>query len=125
MSSSSSRSVQRLIQFGICGIEDIREAKADAKTLSSRECSERIRRAERLFAAVSEPNRIKILLLLSKKEMCVCALESALGLRQPTLSHHLGLLEQAELLQRTKRERWVFYKLRDSPVTDLLRALVL
>jgi ArsR family transcriptional regulator len=84
----------------------------------------KIRRAEKLLGAIGESSRIKILLLLSKREMCVCELESALGLPQPTVSHHLSLLEQADLVQRSKKERWVFYKVRDSPVLDLLRGLI-
>jgi DNA-binding transcriptional ArsR family regulator len=122
--SKQTKSVRRLIRLGICRPSDIASARNEAETLSSPEYSRRIRQAERLFGAVGEPNRIKILLLLSKREMCVCELESALGLPQPTISHHLSLLEKTDLVQRYKRERWVFYKLLDSPVTDLLRGLV-
>jgi ArsR family transcriptional regulator len=76
-----------------------------------------------MLGAVGDPNRIKILLLLSKREMCVCELEAALELPQPTVSHHLGLLEQAELVQRTKKERWVFYRVLESPAVDLIKGL--
>jgi len=124
MKPKESRPVQRLIELGICQPEDMRRAKAEAETFASPEYSKKIRNAERIFGAIGEPNRIKILLLLSKREMCVCELESALGLPQPTVSHHLGLLEQAELLERSKNARWVFYRLRESPATDLLRRLV-
>ncbi len=124
MKPGQSKSVQRLIQLGLCQPSDIRQAKIEAEKLASPEYALRIRRAEKLLGAIGDSNRMKILLLLSKREMCVCELESALGLRQPTVSHHLGLLEQADLLQRTKRERWVFYKVRDSPVLDLLKSLL-
>ena len=124
MKEQQSKSVQRLIDLGICRPSDIRRAKVEAEKLSSPEYAARIRRAERLLGAVGDPNRIKILLLLSKREMCVCELESALGLPQPTVSHHLGLLEHADLLQRSKRERWVFYKVRESPVVNLLESLM-
>lgn len=124
MKPRQSKSVQKLIQFGICQPSDIRQAAAEARKLASPENAAMIRRAERLLGAVGESNRIKILLLLSKREMCVCELESALGLPQPTVSHHLGLLEQAGLLERSKKERWVFYKVRDSPVLDLLQGLM-
>ena len=80
--------------------------------------------AGRLLGDVWDQNRIKIMLLLSKHEMCVCELEYALGLPQPTVSHHLGLLEQAGLLERSKKARWVFYKVRQSPVLGLLRDMV-
>ena len=120
-----SASVQRLIELKICQPSDIRQAEAEAEKLATPESAAKLRRAERLLGAIGDPNRIKILLLLSKREMCVCELESALGLPQPTVSHHLGLLEQADLLQRSKKERWVFYKVRDSPALDLLKELML
>jgi DNA-binding transcriptional ArsR family regulator len=124
MKPRQSKSVQRLIQLGICQPLDIRQAKVEAERLASPDNAVKIRRAEKLLGAIGESNRIKILLLLSKREMCVCELESALGLPQPTVSHHLGLLEQVGLLQRSKRERWVFYKACDSPTLDLLRSLM-
>ena len=124
MKEQNSRSVQRLIELGLCRPSDIRRAKIEAERLSSPEYSEKIRRAERLLGVVSDPNRIKIILLLSQREMCVCELESALDLPQPTVSHHLGLLEQADLLERSKKARWVFYRVRESPVLDLVKGMV-
>jgi ArsR family transcriptional regulator, arsenate/arsenite/antimonite-responsive transcriptional repressor len=124
MKEQQSRSVQRLIDLGICRPSDIKRARNEAETLSSPEYAERIRRAERLLGVVGDSNRIKIILLLTKREMCVCELEAALDLPQPTVSHHLGLLEQAGLLERSKRARWVFYSVRESPVLDLVKGLV-
>jgi ArsR family transcriptional regulator len=118
-----SSSVQRLIELNICQPSDIKQAKADAEKLSTPEFAAKLRRAERLLGAVGDSNRMKILLLLSKREMCVCELESALELPQPTVSHHLGLLEQADLLRRSKKGRFVFYEVLNSPVLDLLKNL--
>ena len=120
-----SASVQRLIELKICQPSDIRRAEAEAERFATPEYAAKLRRAERLLGAIGDPNRIKILLLLSKREMCVCELESALGLPQPTASHHLGVLEQAGLVQRSKKERWVFYRALDSPALDLVKELVL
>jgi len=124
MQPRQSRSVQKLIQLGICQPSDIKQARVEAEKLASPENAAKIRRAEKLIGAVGEANRIKILLLLSKREMCVCELESALGLPQPTVSHHLGLLEQADLVQRSKKERWVFYRVRESPALGLIERLM-
>ena len=120
-----SASVQRLIELKICRPSDIRRAEAEAERFATPEYAAKLRRAERLLGAIGDPNRIKILLLLSKREMCVCELESALGLPQPTASHHLGVLEQAGLVQRSKKERWVFYRALESPALDLVKGLVL
>jgi DNA-binding transcriptional ArsR family regulator len=124
MKEQATKSVQRLIELGICQPADIKKAMVEAEKFSSQEYSARIRKAERLLGALGDPNRIKILLLLSEREMCVCELESALGLAQPTASHHLGILEQAELVERNKKERWVFYKARETPAMRLLREMV-
>ena len=118
-----SPSVQRLIELKICQPSDIKQAEAEAEKLSTPDFSAKLRRAEKLVGAIGDSNRMKILLLLSKREMCVCELESALGLPQPTVSHHLGVLEQANLLNRSKKGRFVFYQVVDSPVLDLLKSL--
>ncbi len=117
-------SVQRLIELKICQPSDIKRAKVEAETLSTPEFTAKLRKAERLFGAVGDSNRMKILLLLSKKRMCVCELESAFGMPQPTISHHLGVLEQADLLRRSKEGKFVFYDVVDSTVLDLLRGLM-
>ncbi|MDG6965619.1 MAG: helix-turn-helix transcriptional regulator, partial [Nitrososphaerota archaeon] len=44
-------------------------------------------------------------------------------LPQPTVSHHLGILEQADLLRRSRRGRFVFYDVLDSPALDLVKGL--
>jgi len=124
MNPQQAGSIQRLIEVGICRPSDIKRARTEAEKLSSPEYATKIRRTEKLLGAVGDSNRIKILLLLSKREMCVCELEAAMGLPQPTVSHHLGLLEQADLVERTKKERWVFYKVRDSPALDLVKDLI-
>ena len=113
-----------MIEVGICRPSDIKLAKAEAERLATPEYAAKIRRAEKLLGAIGDSNRIKILLLLSKREMCVCELEAAMGLPQPTVSHHLGLLEQADLVQRSKKERWVFYKVLDSAAVELIKNLV-
>lgn len=122
-----SKPVLRLLDEGLCSSSDVRNAISDAEQLSTPPSLEKIRDAERLLGMVGESNRIKILLLFSKsqREMCVCELEAALKLPQPTVSHHLSLLEQADLLERSKKGRWVFYKLKPSPIVDLLQEIVL
>ena len=118
-----SSSVQRLIELNICQPSDNNQAEEEARRLSTPEFAAKLRRAERLIGSIGDSNRMKILLLLSKREMCVCELESALGLPQPTVSHHLGLLEQADLLHRSKKGRFVFYDVQDSPALELLKKL--
>ncbi len=120
---TANSSVQRLIELKICQPADIRRARVDAEKLATPEVAAKIRRAERLFGALGDSNRMKILLLLSKREMCVCELESAFGLSQPTISHHLGVLERADLLRRRKRGKFVFYRVVATQALDLVKGL--
>ena len=73
-----SKPIQRLLQLGMCTPSDIRDAMSEAEKFSSPESQARMREAERTFGMLGDSNRIKILLLLSKREMCVCVIESAL-----------------------------------------------
>jgi ArsR family transcriptional regulator, arsenate/arsenite/antimonite-responsive transcriptional repressor len=65
----------------------------------------------RLFKALADPHRVKILNLLatSPDPVCVCEFTGPLGLSQPTVSHHLKKLVQAGLLEREQRGTWAYY----------------
>ena len=67
----------------------------------------------KVMKALSDPNRVKLLKLLQKREMCVCEIMVALALTQPTASHHLGILENVGLVRGRKEGKWVFYSARD------------
>jgi ArsR family transcriptional regulator len=49
----------------------------------------------KVMKSLSDPNRIKIVKLLQQKRMCVCELQDALGISQPSVSKHLKILEEA------------------------------
>ena len=68
-------------------------------TLSDREARE----LERLFKALADRHRVKILNLLQAGEVCVCDFMPSLGLSQPTVSYHLGQLLEAGLILRDRR----------------------
>jgi len=65
----------------------------------------------RVMKALSDPNRVKIIKMLEKKELCVCELTAALGLAQSTVSKHLKQLEDADLVEYRKDGAWVNYRL--------------
>ena len=66
-----------------------------------------------LFRALGDPARIRIVNLLaaSPDAVCVCDFVPALGLSQPTVSHHLKKLADAGLLEREARGKWTYYSL--------------
>jgi ArsR family transcriptional regulator len=75
-----------------------------------------------LVKALADPVRLRLLSLVASHadgEACVCDLNDAFALSQPTISHHLKLLHEAGLLERDKRGVWVYYRVNRSALTDL------
>jgi ArsR family transcriptional regulator len=70
--------------------------------------------------AIASPQRIAILLAIGKGEACVCHLETALGLRQAYISQHLMALRKADILQDRREGRYVFYKIKNASLLDLI-----
>jgi len=68
----------------------------------------------RLMKALSDPNRVKIISMLGVRELCVCELTALLGVAQPTVSKHLRLLEDADLVSFRKEGNWIIYRLNDA-----------
>jgi ArsR family transcriptional regulator len=63
----------------------------------------------RIMKALSDPNRVKIIKILQSRSMCVCEMQAALGIAQPTVSNHLKVLEEAGLVVSRKDGLWVNY----------------
>lgn len=75
-----------------------------------------------MLKAIAEPVRLRLLSLVAAgegQEACVCELQNAFDLSQPTISHHLKVLHEAGLLDRTKRGTWVYYSVRSEALADL------
>ena len=63
--------------------------------------------------ALSDPNRVRILLALRGGELCVCQITELFDFAPSTVSKHLSILHQAHLILSRKSERWVYYRLTD------------
>ncbi len=61
--------------------------------------------------ALSDPNRLKIVEMLSNGEKCGCKLLEAFNITQPTLSHHMKILEESGLVKGKKQGKWTHYSL--------------
>ena len=74
-----------------------------------------------LFKALGDPARVKIVNLLARTEqpVCACEFEPALGLSQPTVSHHLRKLTEAGLLEREQRGKWAYFSIRGDAADKL------
>ena len=75
-----------------------------------------------LFRSLGDPARVKILNMLATagEPVCACAFEPALGLAQPTVSHHLKKLTEAGLLDRERRGKWAYFTLNDEAFERLV-----
>lgn len=74
------------------------------------------------LSAISSSQRVAILLAIGQGEACVCHLEAALGWRQAYISQHLMALRKADILTDRREGRYVFYRLKDASLLDLITA---
>ncbi len=71
--------------------------------------------------ALSDPNRVRILLALRREELCVCQINELFSFAPSTVSKHLSILLHAGLVLSRKSERWVYYRLPDKSVPITVR----
>ena len=86
-----------------------------------------VRPVSRLFKALGDETRLRIVALLAHGELCVCHLETALKLTQPTASRHLGILRNAGVVETRRHGSWIYYRLaaqRDPDCKQQLRGLI-
>lgn len=76
------------------------------------------------FAALSEPNRQKIIDILKKREMPVTELAGHFSITMATLSHHLEVLKQADLVSSRRDGQQIFYSLNLSVLEELTEQII-
>jgi ArsR family transcriptional regulator len=82
-----------------------------------------VRLVTRLFKALADETRLRIVALLSHGELCVCHLEGALKLSQPNISRHLAILRMAGVVEARREGSWVHYTLASQADADCERQL--
>ena len=60
--------------------------------------------------ALSDPNRVRILIALRERELCVCQVVEWLHLAPSTVSKHMSVLRQARIVDNRKEGRWAYYR---------------
>jgi ArsR family transcriptional regulator len=75
-----------------------------------------------LLETIAPLTRLQILLAIGTGKACVCHLEAALGLRQAYISQHLMALRKADILLDRREGRYIFYRLKDPSLLDLITA---
>ncbi|MBO7061721.1 MAG: winged helix-turn-helix transcriptional regulator [Fibrobacter sp.] len=62
--------------------------------------------------ALSDENRVKIVRMLTRRELCACEILEKLAVTQPTLSHHMKILADSGLVSVRKEGKWSYYAIR-------------
>ena len=73
------------------------------------------------FEQLAHPVRLQLLDILTRNEgrVCVCDLEAAVPVKQPTVSHHLRILREAGLVESEKVGQWVYYRIKSESAREL------
>lgn len=70
-----------------------------------------MKEAVRLFKALGDPTRLRIIKLLENGELCVCQLTAVLKMGQSRISRHLAILKKAGLIADRKQGKWIHYRM--------------
>lgn len=68
-------------------------------------------RTVKIFKALADPTRLRIMLLLQVRELCVCELTYILGMEQSRVSHQMRILREAGLVEDLRQGRWMIYRI--------------
>lgn len=79
--------------------------------------------AARIFKALADENRVRILRRLQAGEKCACDLLEDLHISQPTLSHHMKILCESGIVTGRKEGKWMHYSVSEAGFRELLEFL--
>ena len=79
----------------------------------------------KLFKALADKNRLRILKMLEIRPLCVCEIREILGLATSTVSQHLAILRNAGFIYDIKDNKWVNYHLNKRSLDDVAHALLM
>jgi len=81
-----------------------------------------LKNTTKLFKALSDETRLRILKMLEARPLCVCEIQHVLSGSQPNVSHHLKTLSEAGLVESKRNGLWIVYRLAENPDAPLLAA---
>ena len=79
----------------------------------------------KIFKALSDKTRLRIVLMLRVKPMCVCEIREIIGFSMSTVSNHLKIIKEAGIITSEKKDKFINYQLNteDSGVREILKIL--
>ena len=105
---------------GTCEVEFVHEARVKSARKAIRDDAT-LRGLSETFQVLSDPTRLKIVMALTKEELCVCDIAALLGVTDSAVSHQLRLLKNLRLVTFHKKGKMVYYSLDDEHIDDLIR----
>lgn len=70
-----------------------------------------MRKTLKIFKALSDPTRVRILMLLISQDLCVCELVFILKMEQSRISHQLRILRDSDLVEDLRQGKWIIYRI--------------
>lgn len=95
----------------------------DVETIFRHVTKYRIGRCTEIARALADASRLRVILILRDRELCVCQIIELLGLAPSTVSKHMQILKAAGLVDSRKQGRWVHYSLNANPEPEVAGAL--
>ncbi len=77
-----------------------------------------------LFKVISEPNRVRILMMLLQKPLCVCEITSILELSTATVSNHLSYLRKEGFIEDKKDGKWINYRISQNIEDPIIKNII-
>jgi len=109
--------LKTLVKKGVCSLDELDSYVRKLKRVLERSFSEEeCRKISEFYKALSDPTRVRILKMLNMRRMCVCELTAVLDLSQPTITHHLKIMERAKLIRPRKKGKLTYYEVIDSSI---------
>ena len=73
--------------------------------------------------ALGDENRVQIIKMLTGGELCACKILDAFNITQPTLSHHMKILTECNLVYSRKEGKWTYYSINCKKVSEFKEAV--
>jgi len=118
--------LKRLTETDFCQADVVDKYRSELIQLANDVADiETAKKQKKFFKALSDEKRLRIAKLLRVKEMCICELMICLDMTQPNLSHHIQILENAGIVNRTKKGKWVYCSLANKQLVEKMIELKL
>ncbi len=122
--SASNKRLQHLVSSERCKAESMEKYAEELRHLARSVYDETILRSmERFFKALGDSTRLRMVKMLTIREMCVCEIMVSMDMTQSNASHHLEMLGRVGIVKKRKEGKWTFYSLAKPDMVGLLDGL--